>query len=276
MLNGKVFYHGAIRKAIVAFGTLFSNIYIERRQGDSVNGPMVQKIQVPLAYAPKEKWIVRLDSDPTLDHHTYTTLPRLSFEITGYTYDPQRKVARMNQIRTTTAVDNVPAQRQMYSPVPYNVEVSLYILTKTQEDALQILEQILPNFTPEYNLSTNAVPEMKIIQDIPIVLNNVSVQDDYDGDFQTRRFVTHTLNFTLKTNLFNGIDNAADIRTVTANVNNTTPAPATFTANDPSCAFEDTVTTNSQIANYVATANPVCAVPDETPVNVNENWTESL
>ena len=274
MLDGKVFYHGTIRKAIVAFGTLFSNIYLERRQGDSVNGTMVQKIQVPLAYAPKEKWIVRLDSDPTLDHHTYTTLPRISFEITGYSYDPTRKVGRMNQIRTTTVLDGVPQQKQLYSPVPYNLEISLYVLTKTQEDALQILEQILPNFTPEYNLSTNAIPEMKIIQDIPIVLNNVSVQDDYDGDFQTRRFVTHTLNFTLKLNMFNGIDNAADIRTVTANVNNTTPAATTFDVTDP-CA-EDTATANSQIANYVATVNPTCAIPDETPVNVNENWTESL
>jgi T4-like virus Myoviridae tail sheath stabiliser len=279
MLDGKVFYHGTIRKAIVAFGTLFSNIYIERRQGDSVNGTMVQKIQVPLAYAPKEKWIVRLDSDPTLDHHTYTTLPRISFEITGYNYDPSRKVGRMNQIRMTgTDSAGTAVQKQVFSPSPYNLDISLYILTKTQEDALQILEQILPNFTPEYNLTTNAIPELRVIQDVPIVLNNVSVQDDYDGDFQTRRFVTHTLSFTMKVNLFNEVNNAADIRTVTANVNNTTPATALYEQTTPSCDSngEELVVTDSTIASYTATVDPICAIPDETPVNVNENWTETL
>ena len=275
MLNGQVFYHGTIRKAIVAFGSLFSNIYLERRQGNSVTGPVVQKLQVPLAYAPKEKWLVRLDSDPTLDHHTYTTLPRLSFEITGYNYDPNRKVGRMNQIRATTAVDNVPVLQQQFSPVPYNLEISLYVLTKTQEDALQILEQILPTFTPEYNLSVNAVPEMRIIQDVPVVLNNVSVQDDYDGDFQTRRFVTHTLNFTMKLNVFGGLDNAKDIRTVTANVNNTNPNPTLYDVTTDNC--DDTVvTSDNQLANYTATVTPECAVPVENPVNVNENWTENL
>lgn len=276
MLNGQVFYHGTIRKAIVAFGSLFSNIYLERRQGNSVTGPVIQKLQVPLAYAPKEKWLVRVDSDPTLDHHTYTTLPRLSFEITGYSYDPSRKVGRMNQIRSTAEVDSLPVLRQQYSPVPYNLEVSLYVLTKTQEDALQILEQILPTFTPEYNLSVNAVPDMTIVQDIPVVLNNVSVQDDYDGDFQTRRFVTHTLNFTMKLNIFGSIGDAKDIRTVRANVNNTTPAPAAFEATDPSCAFEDQTVDNTLLAAYQATVNPECAIPGETDVNINENWTETL
>jgi len=277
MLNGKVFYHGTIRKAIIAFGALFSNIYIERRKGGSVTGELHQKIQVPLAYAPKEKWLVRLDSDPNLDNHTYTTLPRISFEITGYTYDSTRKVARMNQIRSSTVVNNVPQQKQLYSPVPYNLDISLYILTKTQEDALQILEQILPFFTPEYTLSTNAVPDMKIVQDVPIILNSVNVQDDYDGDFQTRRFVTHTLTFTLKLNIFNGIDNAADIRTVTANLNNTEAVAGEFTATDPSCASEDIpAVADSKIASYAASVNPICAIPEETPVNVNENWTESL
>jgi hypothetical protein len=274
MLNGKIFYHGSIRKAIVAFGTMFSNIYIERRKGDSVNGELHQKIQVPLAYAPKEKWLVRLDSDPSLENHTYTTLPRLSFEITGYSYDSTRKVGRMNQIRSSTVVAGVPLQKQLYSPVPYNLDISLYILTKTQEDALQILEQILPFFTPEYTLSTNAIPDMKIVQDVPIILNSVNVQDDYDGDFQTRRFVTHTLTFTLKLNLFNGIDNAADIRTVTANLNNIAQAASAFDGTDP--CDEDAVLADSQIATYVGTVDPICAIPEETPVNVNENWTESL
>lgn len=215
MLNGNVFYHGIIRKSIVSFGRLFSDIYIDRKQGDSVTGTTVQRLQVPLAYAPKEKWIVRLEQDPNLENNTYTSLPRMSFEIIGYAYDPQRKVNRMNQIKCGDGTGSVST---MYTPVPYNIDLSLYILTKTQEDGLQILEQILPTFTPEYTLSVNAVPDMNVVMDVPIILNSVAVTDEYDGDFQTRRFVTHTLNFQMKVNLFGPISGKAIIDNVTANV----------------------------------------------------------
>jgi hypothetical protein len=215
MLSSNVFYHGLIRKTIVAFGSLFSDIYIDRKQGDSVTGETIQRLQIPLAYAPKEKWIVRLDSDPNLEQHTYTTLPRMSFEILGYSYDAQRKLNRMQQIKCGSGIDSMT---YMYTPVPYNIEISLYVLTKTQEDGLQIIEQILPTFTPEYTLSINAVPDMNVKQDIPVILNSVSVSDEYDGDFQTRRFVTHTLNFTLKTSLFGAVSGQAVISQVEANI----------------------------------------------------------
>lgn len=215
MLNNNVFYHGIIRKSIVAFGSLFSDIYIDRREGDSVTGNVIQRLQIPLAYAPKEKWIVRLDQDPNLENYVYTTLPRMSFEITGYTYDPSRKVNRMQQLKCG---DGSTSMSTMHSPVPYNVDLTLYILTKTQEDGLQILEQILPTFTPEYTMVVNVVPEMNVKIDVPIILNSVSVQDDYDGDFQTRRFVTHTLNFQMKTNLFGPVNGQSVIQQVNANV----------------------------------------------------------
>lgn len=223
MLGHNPFYHGIIRKVIVAFGAVFSDIKIERRQDDSVTGTIIQTLNVPLAYAPKEKWIVRMDSDPSLENHTYTSLPRLSFEITGYGYDSVRKTSRMQQIKCGSGATT---ETSMQSPVPYNIEISLYILTKTQEDGLQILEQILPTFAPEYTLSINAIPSMNVVQDIPVVLNSVSVQDDYDGDFQTRRFVTHTLTFTLKVNLFGPKSTSGIITKVIANVNdsdNNTP-----------------------------------------------------
>jgi hypothetical protein len=215
MLNSNVYYHGIIRKCIVGFGSLFSDIYIDRREGDSVTGTVIQRLQVPLAYAPKEKWIVRLEQDPTLENNVYTTLPRMSFEIIGYNYDPQRKVNRMQQLKCG---DGTGAVSTMYTPVPYNLDLSLYILTKTQEDGLQIIEQILPTFTPEYTLSINVVPDMSVKIDVPIVLNSVSVQDDYDGDFQMRRFVTHSLNFQMKMNLFGPISGRNVIDTVYANV----------------------------------------------------------
>ena len=215
MLNSNVYYHGIIRKCIVGFGSLFSDIYIDRREGDSVTGTVIQRLQVPLAYAPKEKWIVRLEQDPTLENNVYTTLPRMSFEIIGYNYDPQRKVNRMQQLKCG---DGTGAVSTMYTPVPYNLDLSLYILTKTQEDGLQIIEQILPTFTPEYTLSINVVPDMNVKIDVPIILNSVSVQDDYDGDFQMRRFVTHSLNFQMKMNLFGPISGRNVIDTVYANI----------------------------------------------------------
>jgi hypothetical protein len=217
MLNNNVFYHGIIRKCIVGFGTLFSDIYIDRKQGDSVTGTTLQRLQVPLAYAPKEKWIVRIEQDPTLENHTYVSLPRMSFEILGYNYDPARKVNRMQQIKCGGGSGSVAT---MYTPVPYNIDMSLYILTKTQEDGLQIVEQILPTFTPEYTLTINAVPDMNVKIDVPIILNSVAVNDEYDGDFQTRRFVTHTLNFQMKVNLFGPISDKNVIDTVNANIGN--------------------------------------------------------
>jgi hypothetical protein len=139
----------------------------------------------------------------------------MSFEIIGYNYDPQRKVNRMQQLKCGDGTGSVSS---MYTPVPYNLDLSLYILTKTQEDGLQIIEQILPTFTPEYTLSINVVPDMNVKIDVPIVLNSVSVQDDYDGDFQTRRFVTHSLNFQMKMNLFGPISGQGVIQTANVNI----------------------------------------------------------
>lgn len=215
MLNNQVFYHGIIRKCIVGFGTLFSDIYIDRKEGGSVDGTTVQRLQVPLAYAPKEKWLVRIDQDPNLENHTYVSLPRMSFEIIGYNYDPMRKMNRMQQIKCG---DGSGSLTKMYTPVPYNIDLTLYVLTKTQEDGLQIIEQILPTFTPEYTLKITHTTEPNTVLDVPIVLNSVSVSDEYDGDFQTRRFVTHTLNFQMKMNLFGASGQGNVIDKVIANI----------------------------------------------------------
>lgn len=250
MLAGQTFYHQTIRKTIVAFGNLFSNIKIERQ--NKTDGAIEQVLQVPLAYAPKEKWLVRLESDPNLSQNTYTSLPRLSFEITGMTYDSTRKVGRMNQI----AVNKSDRLQHQFSPVPYNIDISLYALTKTQEDGLTIIEQILPTFTPDFNLSVMMIPELNINQDIPVILNSVNVQDDYDGDFQTRRFVTYTLNFTLKVNLFGNISGQTDIRTVSATLAQTQ--------------------TEQTLSDYTATVVPVTVIPTQESYSVNENWEDGL
>lgn len=216
MLNGNVYYHGIIRKCIVGFGRLFSDIYIDRKQDDPIHGETVQRLHIPLSYAPKEKWLVRVQQDPTLENHTLTSLPRMSFEIIAYTYDSLRKVNRLQNVKSATS--ETERANFVRTPVPYNMDLSLYIITKTQEDALQILEQILPVFTPEYTLSLKAVDEMGIEMDVPVVLNSIIVSDEFEGDFQTRRFVIHTINFQMKLNLFGPVTGQNVITTAMANV----------------------------------------------------------
>ena len=180
---------------------------------------LAQTIQVPLAYAPKEKWLVRIDSDPNLTNNTYASLPRLSFEITGYHYDASRKTNKMNKIvcKDTSSSTN-PTAKTVFSPAPYNIDINLYVLTKTQEDSMQILEQILPIFNPEYTLSINALPDLEIVQDVPVILNSIAAEDNYDGSFQERRFVTHTLSFTIKTNIYGPVTENGVILTTMANL----------------------------------------------------------
>jgi hypothetical protein len=216
MLNGLSYYHGTIRKTIVAFGRLFSDIKIVRENTD---GTPAQTIAVPIAYAPKEKWVVRIDSDPNLTNNTYTTLPRLSFEITGYAYDSARKTNKMNKIicNDQTSSGN-PVRKSVFAPAPYNININLYILTKTQEDAMQIVEQILPTFNPDYTLAINALPNLEIIQNVPVILNSMTVEDTYDGSFDQRRFVTHTLSFTLKTSIYGPVQDQGIILNSNANL----------------------------------------------------------
>lgn len=237
MLNDQTYYHGAIRKAIVAFGRLFSDIRIERANND---GTAEQTIQVPLAYAPKEKWLVRIDGDPTLNNYTYASLPRMSFEIVSYAYDSTRKTNKLNKITCENL--NGTNKKSVFSPAPYNIDISLYIVTKTQEDGMQILEQILPIFTPEYTLAVNALPALDVVQDVPVILQSVQVNDEYDGDFQTRRFVTHTLNFQMKTNVYGYVSEQGVITTTKANLSEPINTKYTATQTDPD--DDDTLTEN--------------------------------
>lgn len=207
MLNNNIFYHKITRNVIVAFGSLFSGIKITRKNQDE---SVEQTIAVPIAYSGKEKWIVRLEQDPSAENQSYITLPRLAFEVTGYSYDAARKTNRSSYI---TCSDGTTMSK-VFAPVPYNIDISLYALAKTTEDGLQIIEQILPFFTPEFTMGIKAVPESNIVMDVPIVLNSVSFQDDYDGDFQTRRFVTYTMNFTLKAWMFGPVQDQGIINRV--------------------------------------------------------------
>ena len=183
---GTHFYNEGLRKLTIAFGQLFNNIVL---QNTSSTGAVTKRIRVPLAYAPKEKFIVRLEQQANLqsDREVSITLPRLGFEITGLSYDSTRKLNKMN--KTIRVKNNEEGKKTNfnYTPVPYNINFSLYSFTATAENGLQIIEQILPFFQPDYTVTINTIPEMGIKRDVPIVLNSVSYEDSYDGSYTNRR-----------------------------------------------------------------------------------------
>mgnify|MGYP001314521243 CR=1 FL=1 len=198
---GTYSYHEIFRKTIVAFGTLFNNI--ELRRQDEV-------MKVPLAYGPKQKFLARLDQvpDPT-NKRVSITLPRLSFEISGVNYDSARKVSPTQKIKFPNSSSN---NKNAYMPVPYNIGFELAIIAKNQDDGLQIIEQILPFFQPHYNLAVKLATSIGETKDVPVVLNSIDYEDDYEGDFATRRAIIYTLQFTAKTYLYGPITDAKVIR----------------------------------------------------------------
>ena len=186
------FYNEILRRTIIGFGTLFNSLEI--RQEDSV-------VRVPLAYGPTQKFLARIEQSPDLNKPMAITLPRMSFEFTGLTYDPSRKVST-TQTFVAKDKDDGTETKKTFMPVPYNMQFELSIFTKLNDDALQIVEQILPYFQPSYNLTIELVDEIREKRDVPIVLESVTMQDDYEGDFSTRRVLYYTLRFTAKTYLF--------------------------------------------------------------------------
>jgi len=235
------FYHEHIRKAIVAFGSLFNDVYIKRKNSQ---GTVVAIEKVPLAYGPKQKFLVRvLENNPEADPTSVAiTLPRMGFEMTGLTYDATRKMNTFNLTKVTDP-DNPSTMKKVYNAVPYNLEISLFVLVKTQEDGLQIVEQILPFFTPAYTVTSNVVPEMSIKDDIPIILNNISYEDDYEGEYAARRSVIWTLSFTMKLNFYGKVNNQGIIKKVTANTIN--------------------IDTNKDLQTYVVEPNPTSSDADD-------------
>ncbi len=195
---GNYFYNKSISKTVIAFGTLFNNIQI-RRFDD--NDQPISVLKVPLAYGPTQKFLARLEQNPSGDRKVALTLPRMSFEMNSIDYDSTRKASAIQTFKTTKVSDSAESRR-IYMPVPYNIGFELNIMSKLQDDTLQIIEQILPYFQPSFNVTVNMIPEIAEKRDIPIVLNRVGFRDDYEGDYSTRRLITYTLNFTAKTYLF--------------------------------------------------------------------------
>ena len=207
---GQQFYHETIRNVVVGFGTIFNNIQLVRKDN---SGAIQQTMKVPLAYGPRQKFLVRLNDDADLTKAAAVTLPRIGFEITGLTYDPSRKLNRVQKFKKVKGDKSEQLDTQ-YMPVPYNIGFQLYILAKQSDDALQVIEQILPYFQPDYTISMNDNPNMDVKKDIPVILNSISYEDDYQGDFTTRRAIIYTLDFTCKFYLYGPITSSKVIKTV--------------------------------------------------------------
>ena len=212
MLGNRQFYHETVRNIIVGFGTLFNDIHVVRKNN---SGVITQSMKVPLAYGPKQKWLTRLDQDAGLDSKVALTLPRLGFEIQNLTYDPARKLNRVQKFKKvkTSASDSNKLDTQ-FMPVPYNLNIQLYVMAKNSDDALQMVEQILPYFQPDYTLTIKDMPEMGVARDIPIVLNSINYEDSYKGDYAERRAIMYTLDFTTKFYLYGPVTSSKVIKTV--------------------------------------------------------------
>ena len=195
------FYNKSITKTVTAFGTLFNRI--EVRHFDE-SGNVLSFLEVPLAYGPVQKFLSRIEQDFPDDRKISMTLPRMSFEMNSIDYDPSRKSTITQTFKATKTVDGKSINR-VYVPVPYNIGFELNIISKIQDDCLQIVEQILPYFQPSFNVTVNLIPQIKESKDIPIVLNRIGFRDDYEGDFSKRRIINYTLNFTAKTYIYNEI-----------------------------------------------------------------------
>ena len=210
---GQQFYHETIRKIIVAFGTTFNNVQLVRKDN---SGNITQSMKVPLAYGPKEKFLVRLRADADLSSKVAITLPRIGFEIQNLAYDGTRKLSRVQKFKKVNTGNNTRTLDTQFMPVPYNLDIVLYVLAKQSDDALQIVEQILPYFQPDYTITVNDMADMGIKRDVPIILNSISYEDNYEGNFDQRRALIYTMNFTCKFYLYGPVTSSNIIRTVQA------------------------------------------------------------
>ena len=201
---GQYYYHEIVRKTIIAFGTLFNDIHIRHQDK---NGNDISDMKVPLAYGPSQKFLARLTQQADLNKPIQITMPRMSFEMTSISYDSTRK---SSLIQTFKTCDDGSKVKKVFMPVPYNIGFELNILSKLNDDSLQVLEQILPYFQPHFNLTIDLVESIGEKRDIPIILESVNFQDDYEGNFDTRRALIHTLSFTAKTYLFGHIADSSD------------------------------------------------------------------
>jgi hypothetical protein len=265
------FYHQILRKTVIAFGSLFNDITIKHT--NSAN-EIVSVIKVPLAYGPTQKFLARLEQSPDLSSPTQITLPRMSFELTGLTYDTARKLTTTQTFLSKSVTDGTETKKT-YMPVPYNLQFELSIMSKLNDDSLQIIEQILPYFQPSYNLTIKLVDEINEKRDIPIILENVTMQDDYEGNFDKRRVLIYTLRFTAKLYLFGPISTVTkdivkkvSINYITGDTTNTPKREVVYSA-EPRAIKNYTGTVITNITNDITTEDVLITVNNASSISAN-------
>jgi hypothetical protein len=265
------FYHEILRKTVISFGSLFNNINIHHKNSDN---EVVSIIKVPLAYGPTQKFLARLNQSPDLNKPVQITLPRMSFEFTGLTYDATRKSTTTQSFTVKSAADGKQVKKT-YLPVPYNMQFELSIMSKLNDDALQIIEQILPYFQPAYTMTVEMIDDINEKRDIPVVLENITMQDDYEGDFTTRRVLVYTLRFTAKTYLFGPISTVNDniirkstITYIAGDVNNSASRGIVYSS-EPRAIKNYTGIVLTNLANDITTEDVLISVNDASSISIN-------
>lgn len=246
MLQNRHFYHRTIRKVVVAFGTLFNNIQLIRYTKDLSQEK--ERFRVPLSYGSKEKYVTRLFADPNLIKSMSIVVPRISFEMTGLSYDVGRK--QISTIRNFSANNSTRLNTQ-FVPIPYNFDFSMSIFVRNTEDGTQILEQILPYFTPDFNVTVDFIPGMDQKYDLPIILNSVNTTTEYEGDFLSTRYITWDLDFTAKGYIWPSINTGKYIRQANTNL---------ILSENPDDYLNSG---NVAITQIKTTPNPITALPDD-------------
>ena len=220
MFQGQpAFYFATIRKVSLAFGTLFKNVYIQRFEGVGGKGTVTRTIRVPVSYGAGSKWYVQRKQDISAGEGVQTkiSLPRIAFEMTGLQYDANRQLSPLGNNTAINTSDASSFLKQL-QPVPYDFQFDVAIAVKNIDDALQIVEQIIPSFSPSYNLSVNDIPELNIGRDIPVIFSGIQMTDQYEGAFDDLRIQEWTLSFIVKGYLYPPIRDAEVIKKVFGNI----------------------------------------------------------
>lgn len=241
MMFGHDFYHGTIRKYIIMFGNLFNELQVERY---NETGTKVQTLNVPIAYGPKAKYIARITSDPDLNREISITLPRLAFELTGLNYAPARKLNTALKIKKGINAGGTDFAT-VYTALPYDMAFSLSIMTKYAEDGIQLVEKIIPFFTPDYTVTVKALTDLSLNLDVPIELNGITSSDTYEGDFDVKRVITWDLTFTVKGYIFGPITKNKYITDAVVRLNediNESTISTTILAGNTEFGFNTTLT----------------------------------
>jgi hypothetical protein len=265
----QTFYHGTLKKYVILFGTLFNDIWVNRVES---GGAVKQSMKVPISYGPREKLLARIVGDPDLDKEFAIVLPRMGFEMTSFSYAPERKLPTINKF--VTAERSGEKKSYQYNPVPYDIGFQLSIFTKFTEDGTYIIEQILPYFTPEWNTTVQLISDPDITLDIPLVIQGVAQDDLYEGSYEDRRSVTWTIDFIMKGYLFGPTKKSGVIKLA-----NTTFFDATLFDTITDAVGDANTETLARVAIYpgqdangAATTNASIAIANTDSIDQDEDW----